>query len=318
MLSPALVLPSVALALLLGPPADVSRRPAVQSPQTPAISPTQPDAGEPAIAPADMGGEPAATELAPINPLPEPEPEPEPEPGAELPSWQSDPTSNPEGPRPADTTDMPNKGDDVLLDEWGMPLPPPEKPIPPRGVGFYAGSGALFGVMITKQLVMALTCEEVYCGYRGHIDRALGLGVMGFAVGGGWFQGRRAAFLAHDAGKPAKPLTGRRAAGWTMFAVGLGGLLADAILYNVCYSDAVGPYTKLEGFTYTCSPVASVLVVDFSTLIGAVGMGLGLSAESQRKHRKKYDRAAGPEQVTWTVSPWGGRGQAGLALSGRF
>ena len=56
-------------------------------------------------------------------------------------------------------------------------------------------------------------------------------------------------------------------------ALGLGGLLADTVLYNICYSDAIGPYTKLDGFTYTCSPVASVVVVDFSTLIGAATSG---------------------------------------------
>jgi hypothetical protein len=318
MLSPALVLPSVALALLLGPPADESRRPLVQSPQTPAISPTQPDPGEPAIAPAEVAGERAFTEPAPIDPLPvqDPPPPTEPEPGSELPSWQSDPVPDPDSQQegPTDTTDT----SDLPVDEWGTPLPPPEKPIPPKGGGFYAAAGALLGVMITKQWIMALNCDDVYCGWRGNIDRGLGLGVMGLSVGGGWFQGRRAAYLAHDAGKPFKPLTGRRAAGWTLFAVGLGGLLADAVLYNICYSDAVGPYTKIEGFTYTCSPVTSVVIVDFSTLIGAVGMGVGLSAESQRRFHRKYENAAATGRVQWNVSPWGGRGTAGLSLSGRF
>lgn len=307
MLSPALVLPSMALALLLGPP-DAS--PPVQSPETPAISPTQPLVGDPAIAPSHVEGERAATEPAapmPIEgPTPEPQPaEPQPQPEGELPSWQRPtPTPSP-GMQPAqgDPSDTP------LVDEWGTPLPPPEKPIPPKGNGFYVGAGALFGVMITKQIAMGLMCDDVYCGWRGNIDRGLGLGVMGLAAGGGWFHGRRSAFLAHDAGKPAKPLTGRRAAGWTMFAVGLGGLLADAVLYNICYSSAIGPYTQLEGFTYECSPVASVVIVDFSTLIGAVGLGMGLSAESQRRHHKKYEMS---------LSPWGGRGQAGLSLSGRF
>jgi hypothetical protein len=311
MFSPALVLPSVALALLLGPPAD--SRPPVQSPQVPAVSPSQPHAGEPAIAPVRVEGEAAITEPpapAPIDPGPATEPQPtepaptEPAPEGELPSWQGDPTPSPgTDPRAGDPADAP------LTDEWGTPLPPPEKPSPPKGNGFYAGAGALFGVMITKQLAMGLMCEDVYCGWRGNMDRGLGLGVMGLAAGGGWFQGRRAAFLAHDAGKPAKPLTGRRAAGWTMFAVGLGGLIADAVLYNVCYSSASGPYTQLEGFTYACSPITSVVIVDFSTLIGAVGMGMGLSAESQRRHHKKYELS---------VAPWGGRGQAGLSLSGRF
>jgi hypothetical protein len=314
MLSPALVLPSVALALLLGPPADA--RPPVQSP---VIGPTQPLPGEPAIAPSDVEGDRAATERpAPtmIEPDPTLEPQPtEPEPEGALPSWEGTPTEPGTQPAEGDPADL---GDLPFVDEWGTPLPPPEKPIPPKGNGFYAGAGALFGVMVVKQLTMGLACNDVYCGWRGNIDRGLGLGVMGIAAGGGWFQGRRAAYLAHDAGKPAKSLMGRRVGGWTMFAVGLGGLIADAVLYNVCYSSAIGPYTKIEGFTYTCSPVASVLVVDFSTLIGAVGMGMGLSAESQRKHHKKYEKSAKAGQVQWAVGPWGGRGQAGLSFSGRF
>jgi hypothetical protein len=314
MLSPALVLPSVALALLLGPPADA--RPPVQSP---VIGPTQPLPGEPAIAPSDVEGDRAATErpaptiIEPDMPGMTPEPQPtEPEPEGALPSWEGTPTEPGTQPAEGDPADLP------LIDEWGTPLPPPEKPIPPKGNGFYAAAGGLFGAMVIKQLTMGLTCDDVYCGWRGHIDRGLGLGVMGIAAGGGWFQGRRAAYLAHDAGKPAKSLMGRRVGGWTMFAVGLGGLIADAVLYNVCYSSAIGPYTKIEGFTYTCSPVASVLVVDFSTLIGAVGMGMGLSAESQRKHHKKYEKSAKAGQVQWAVGPWGGRGQAGLSFSGRF
>jgi hypothetical protein len=265
MLSPALVLPSVAFALLLGPPADA--RPPVQAPQTPAIGPTQPLSGEPAIAPSHVEGERAATEPAPTlieaDPTAAPPPT-EPAPEGELPSWQRPDATSRDQPAGGDPTDTP------LHDEWGTPLPPPEKPIPLKGNGFYVGAGALFGVMISKQLGMGLMCDDVYCGWRGNMDRGLGLGVMGLAAGGGWFQGRRAAFLAHDGGKPAKPLTGRRAAGWTMFAVGLGGLLADAVLYNICYSSAIGPYTQLEGFTYECSPIASVVIVDFSTMIGAV------------------------------------------------
>jgi hypothetical protein len=321
MFSPALVLPSVALALLLGPPN--GPRPPVQSPETPAMSPTQPHAGEPAIAPALVEGEPAVAEpLAPVSIEPTPELQPtepqptEPQPEGELPSWQGS-TSTPFTP----SSDLPpTEGDPVeapLLDEWGTPLPPPEKQFPPKGTGFYAAAGALFGAMITKQLVMGLTCDDVYCGWRGNMDRGLGLGVMGLAAGGGWFQGRRSAAVLHDAGKPAKPLTGRRAAGWTMFAVGLGGLIADAVLYNICYSSALGPYTQLEGFKYECSPVASVVIVDFSTLIGAAGMGMGLGAESQRRHHEKYESARAG-RVQWAVSPWGGRGQAGLSFSGRF
>src|SRR5690349_21243855 len=228
MISPALVLP---LALLFGPEAG---RPPVQ---TPVVSPTQPQPGEPAIAPARIDGEAAIAEPAPMPidpgtqpepwPEPQPEPQPEPPPDGDLPSWQVDP-----GPTPP-----PDRNPDV--DEWGAPLPQPQPKLPPKGGGFYAGAGALLGIMITKQWITALNCDDVYCGWRGNIDRGLGLGVMGLAAGGGWFDGRRAARKAYDAGKPPKPLTGRRAAGWSLFALGLGGLIADAVLYNVCYSSAV-------------------------------------------------------------------------------
>lgn len=301
MTSSALIAPSVALALLFGPAAD---RPPVQ---TPSVSPTQPQPGEPAIAPANLRGEaaiaepapaPAAVE-APVDPEPQPTEPPTQPTETELPSWQADPQVPPSG----DPSEVP------FTDEWGAPLPPPEKPIPPKGGGFYFGAGMLFGAMITKQWVMSVTCEDVYCGWRGIADRVLGLGAMGMTVGGAWFDGRRAAYLAHDAGKPRKPLTGRRVAGWTMFAVGLGGWIADTVLYNICYSNADGPYTKIDGFTYTCSPVVSVVVLDLSTLVGAVGLGLGASGESQRRHHKKYEMS---------LAPWGGQGQAGLSLSGRF
>ena len=43
--------------------------------------------------------------------------------------------------------------------------------------------------------------------------------------------------------------------------------------------------------------------------MSASGLGLALSAESQLKNRPKFDLS---------VSPWGGRGQVGLSVGGRF
>ncbi|PRQ02606.1 hypothetical protein [Enhygromyxa salina] len=294
----------LAATLLVGPPV-----------QKPVVTPAQPESGEPAIAPARVDSQPAADPAVDpgTEPVAEPaeapdaapiaEPATDPEPAAnELPSWQSDPVQPPaEGPHgPADTP---------VVDEWGDPIAVPVDRGPPKGGGFYAAAGGLLGIMITRQWVTALTCDDVYCGFRGFVDRGLSVGVMGLAGGGGWFDGRRAAWKANRDGTPAKSLTGRRAAGWTMFALGLGGLIADTVLYNICYDQALGPYTQRDGFSYTCSPVASVVVLDVSTLFGAVGMGLGMSAEGQLRHRKKYELS---------VAPWGGRGQAGLSLGGRF
>ena len=204
MLSPALVLPSLALALLLGPPVE-----------SPAVSPTQPAPGEAAIAPAHVEGDRAVTELAVTEPAPvDPEPiaDPPPTTEPELPSWDTEPVE------PVEPVDLPTDMGETEygVDEWGTPLPPPpEKPKPPKGVALYASASGLFGAMVVKQLVMGLTCQDVYCGYRGLSDHGLGLGVMALAAGGGWMHGRHLAFMAHDAGKPAKPLTARRAAGWT-------------------------------------------------------------------------------------------------------
>ncbi|KIG17453.1 hypothetical protein DB30_03154 [Enhygromyxa salina] len=292
-----------AVTLLLGPPV-----------QKPAVGPAEPATGEAAIAPAHVDSEAASSpepdlstdpEVGPIadppaDADPDPVPEPLPDSGAnELPSWQSEPVPLPTG----------DPNDVQVVDEWGVPVVVPVDRGPAKGGGFYAAAGGLFGIMITRQWVTALTCSDVYCGNRGFVDRALSLGTMGFAAGGGWFDGRRAAWKEDRDGTGQKKLTGRRAAGWTLFALGVSGLIADTVLYNVCYDKALGPYTQLDGFSYTCSPVASVVVLDFSTLFGAVGMGLGMSAESQLKHRKKYELS---------VAPWGGHGQAGLSLSGRF
>jgi hypothetical protein len=293
---------TLCVALLLGPPS--GERPPVQSP---AVSPVQPQPGEPAIAPAHVDHVAEQPEpLPPEQPQPDPatvEPaptEPPPDENGALPSWQSDPLPSDRG----DPADIPP------VDEWGTPIePPPPKPGPPKGGGLFGGAGAMLGVMVTRQWITALVCEDVYCGWRGNFDRVLSLGVMGLAAGGGWLHGRRRAYLQHEAGTPAKPPTGRRAAGWTLFALGFGGLIADTVLSNLCYQQAKGPYTQLSGFSYTCSPVASVVVVDISTLIGAVGIGMGMSAESQIRNRAKFDLA---------VSPYAGQGQAGLSLSGRF
>jgi hypothetical protein len=302
---------SLAVLLLLGPPS--GEQPPVQSPK---VSPTQPQPGDPAIAPAkidserataepapgpeDPAGEPAIapaeTEPAPAETQPA-ETQPQPQPDGDLPSWQSEPVT-PAG----ETGDQP-------VDEWGTPVEPEPDRGPPRGAGLYAAAGGLFGVIITRQWVTSLVCDDLYCGWRGNFDRALGLGVMGLAAGGGWLDGRRAAYLRHDAGEPPKRPTGRRAAGWTLFALGLGGLITDTVLYNLCYQQALGPYAEIEGFSYTCSPVISAVVTDFSTAFGAIGIGLGMSAESQLRARKKFDMS---------VAPWGGRGRVGLSLSGRF
>jgi hypothetical protein len=280
--------------LLLGPPSE-----------TPVLTPTQPQPGEPAIAPAHVDAERAGPEPMPALPS-EPDPaianeaEPAPEP-SELPSWQETPAPEVQ----------PN--DSTPIVDWTTPLDPEvaaaSKQAPTSGMAVFAPGMGVFGAMVVTQLITGLTCEDVYCGTRGWPWRLLGVATMGFGGGGGWLQGKRIAWDRAQAGKPAKNPVGRRAAGWTMFILGLGGLVTDSALYQLCYDDARGPYTEIVGFRYTCSPVISVVTLDLSTLVGATGLGLALSAESQLRHQGKLDLS---------FAPWGGRGQAGLSILGRF
>lgn len=294
-------------ALLLGPPSGER--------QTPVLTPTQPQPGEPAIAPAHVDSERAGPEPMPAQP-PEPaqptEPEPLPvadepapadqPPGDELPSWQADP-----GPTDGSTEGTP-------IADWTTPVDPTAvvttKQAPPKGMALFAPAIGVFGMMITTQLITGLTCEaDVYCGTRGWPWRAMGFATVAFAGGGGWLQGNHVAWKRAEAGLPAKNPIGRRAAGWSMFILGVGGMITDTVLYHRCYDDARGPYTEIDGFRYTCSPVISVVTLDLSTLVGATGLALGLSAESQLRKQAKLDLS---------LAPWGGRGQAGLTIAGRF
>ena len=292
--------------------------------QRPSVAPAQPE-GEPAIAPAVIEGEAAATpEVAPAEPAPaepapaepapdsglpsydstpaEPAPdtvtvEPQPDPG--LPSWDTSPTVPTGG-----------EGDMPQVDEWGVPVEPVDNS-PRKGGGFYVGASVMFGAMITKQMFMGIFCSDAYCGYRGNFDRVMAFGTMGFVAGAGWYDGRRKAYFELKDGVEQRSLKKKRTVGWSLFAVGMAGLLTDMVLYHVCYDGAAGPYRQLEGFSYDCTPVASVLTLDFSTILASVGLGFGMSAQSQKRHRERNNFDLG-------LAPFGGRGQAGLSLSGRF
>jgi hypothetical protein len=287
-------------ALLLGPPGGER--------QTPVLTPTQPQRGEPAIAPAVIDSERAGPEPEPmlaqpdeLPPEPMLEPDPEPEPDA-LPSWE-------EGPSPAD----PNES--TPLADWQTPVDPnavrPQiNEGPAKGWGLIGAAGGIYGGMVVTQLITGFRCEaDVYCGTRGWPWRLLGLTTMGFAGGGGWIQGKRVAWNREQEGKPVKNPVGRRAAGWTMFVLGLAGFVTDAALYHRCYDGQQGPYFELAGFRYTCSPNIPVTTHNLSTLVGASGLGVAMSAESQLRAQRK---------VELSVSPWGGRGQAGFSVAGRF
>ena len=299
----------------VGEPAIAPAQVETEAALAPAVEPTPGGELQPAVEPAPGGELQPAVEPAPggeLQPAVEPapggelQPAVEPAPGGELgpaqepelPSWDSEPAPPVEG------------GDLPRVDEWGVPIATVDRS-PPKGGGWFGGAAGLFGAMITKQLIMGLTCDDVYCGYRGNFDRVMGFGVVGLAAGGGWYDGRRRAFFELKNETEQGSLIKRRATGWTLFGLGMVGMLTDMVLYHVCYDGAAGPYRQLEGFSYTCSPVASVVTLDFSTIFAAAGIGLGMSAESQLRHRER-------NKFDLSVAPWGGRGQAGISFSGQF
>lgn len=302
------LLTTAALALgLMGQPAGTEEGVSVQRPMAPgepAIAPAKIEAeaatpeGTPAVAEPEGPGEPAIEPAPEVGPAPGPEPDPpppQPEVGPTepaLPSWQDSPTTSGE----------------VYPEPWEDPATF-EKP-PGDGIGFMLLAGVAYGGAITRQWVSALRCDnDVYCGYRGITDHVLMFATAGLAMGGGWKHGNRKAWDLDRAGQPIPVPRGRRIAGWTLFAAGMAGVIVDLGLYNACYSDAKGPYTKIDGLSYTCSPVASVLVNDFSGLAAGLGGGLAMSAEAQIKYRQKLEL---------TLLPRGGPGQFGLSLAGRF
>lgn len=302
---------SLALALhlaLAGPPEEVIAPPS--QPGEPAIAPaelsserasqptvqrpgqTQPDAGlptydEPAIGdPVEPGpSEPGPSESGPNEPTPD----------EDLPTWSEQPIGAP------------------IEDPWDAPaLEPVKLPgEPPRGVGLLAGAGVGFALVFTKQWIEQIVCTDVYCGYRGNFDRLVLLGSLGLIGGGAWLEGRHTGFMRLHHDKPQRKLLGRRAAGWTLFSLGMVGMIAEATLYMTCYDAAKGPFLEQSGFSYTCRPAASVLMMDGSATMAAVGFGLGMSAEAERKEARK-----GAAKLV--LLPLVDRERAGLALVGRF
>jgi hypothetical protein len=297
---------SLALALhlvLAGPPEEVIAPP--------------PQPGEPAIAPAELPSEQAAaptvqrpgqtqpdgalptydqpTSSDPVEPGPsEPGPS-EPGPSEELPTYAEQPIGAP------------------IEDPWDAPaLEPVKLPgEPPRGVGLLAGAGVGFAVVFTKQWIEQIVCTDVYCGYRGNFDRLVLLGSLGMIGGGAWLEGRHTGFMRRHHDEPQRKLLGRRAAGWTLFSLGMVGMIAEATLYMTCYDGAKGPFLEQSGFSYTCRPAASVLMMDGSATLAAIGFGLGMSAEAERKEARK-----GATKLA--LLPFADRERGGLALIGRF
>lgn len=296
---------SLALALhlaLVGPPDEV-------------VAPSaQP--GEPAIAPAELPSERASQPTVQRPGQTQPD--------GELPTYDQPTTSDPVEP-PSGETPPAEQPADEALPTWsdtpvGAPIDdpwdaPPLEPVklpgePPRGVGLLAGAGVGFAVVFTKQWIEALVCEDVYCGYRGNFDRLFLLGSLGLIGGGAWLEGKHTGFMRRHHDKPVRKLVGRRAAGWTLFSLGMVGMIAEASLYMTCYDGARGPFLEQSGFSYTCRPTASVLMMDGSATLAAIGFGLGMSAEAERKDARNNTKLA--------LLPYADLQRAGLALVGRF
>ncbi len=297
----------VALTLVfLGPPGE-------------AIAPAG-QAGEPAIAPAELPSEKASSPTVqrpselpnyaePVEPKPvEPGPSEPVEPG---PSEPVEPVE------PPPSESLPTWAEQPLAEPFEEPWTEPGKPPkllgePPTGIGLLVGGSVGFAVVFTRQWVSELMCADLYCGFRGNLDRLVLLGSIGMIGGGAWLKGRHTGFMRNHDQQPLRPLLGRRAAGWTLFAVGLAGMIAEAGLTMACYDGARGPFVELDGFSYTCRPTASVLMMDGSAVLSSVGFGLAMSAQSERREAGK---TASPKV---TMLPYATAGRAGLALVGRF
>ncbi|GEM_PF-2794783 len=273
--------------------------------------------GEAAIAPAHIEFEVAQSEAESEAELSNfgPEAEPDPGLGPEVdPPWPADAVPEqvepppPSGVLPGWDSD-PAPGESESESESWDQTRPQGPPLPKSGRLMFSLAGVAYGAALTRQLVTGLRCDDLYCGFRGFTDDALMLATIGFAAKGGWLAGRRAAVVGERRGDAARVPTGRRIAGWTLFAAGLSGLIVDVGLYNACYSSAAGPYAERSGFGYSCSAGTSAAVTDISGLVGAVGAGLGLSAEAQIKRARVGELS---------LLPYGGRGRVGVSLSGRF
>ncbi|MCA9680877.1 MAG: hypothetical protein KC457_01675 [Myxococcales bacterium] len=280
------------------------------------ISPTQPQPGEPAIAPAVIEGEragPEAMPAQPTDPVPVQQPQPPPD---QLPSWEAQPQPQPQPQPPPNGYDQAQPqpyGYDQPV-PWTTPVQPPPPPVPKPPVGgapLFGAAAGLFGLIALRQGITSAWCEDLYCGNRGIFDHVMMLGVTGLAAGGGWLEGKRVVWKREQAGLPPANPVGRRVSGWLMFSLGFAGIVTDFALYNACYSSAAGPYTKVDLFVYTCSPGLSAVITDLSGLVGGVGAGLALSAESQLRTQ----RAAG---ARLRLLPQYGRNHVGLSLAGRF
>lgn len=304
----------LALALsLFGPPVQRPSQPSgVQDDRADAIAPVQPQPGEPAIAPAQIEGERASEPPPELPALDTPPPEAEPAPEQDDPF--AEPSVGPGPPSQPSESDLPSWNtqpvDTSVPNEWNAPPQPGAIPgAPNRGTGYFIGAGLLFGGVLTRQWVTELICADVYCGFRGNLDRVLLLGSIGLAGGGAWMEGRYREFKRDYEGKPARSLTGRRAAGWTLFSLGIVGMISEAALTMTCYDGAKGPFFVQDGLSYTCRPTASVLMMDGSALMAAIGFGLAMSGEAAKRERKRVQTA---------VMPMASPDRAGLVFVGRF
>jgi hypothetical protein len=221
-----------------------------------------------------------------IIPVSMPEPTPEPEPEPELAPLDEPPPT----PIPTATRLPASAVSGSAVDRFGPAL-------------------GVLAVMIGTQALANGLCRNVYCRTRGWYSRTFGIGLITAAGIGGWQLGHDIAKARLEHGKPALNPVGRRATGWTLFALSLAALIADTTLYQLCYDGARGPYKQIDMFRYSCSPLFSIIVVDLSAVVAATGLGLALSAESQLRHQRRY---------RLDLAPWAGAGQAGLTLGGRF
>ena len=110
---------------------------------------------------------------------------------------------------------------------------------------------------------------------------------------------------------PGEPAAERDDYGQVVLAQLNPALPAEATMTMLCYDGARGPFFVQDGLSYTCRPAASVLMMDGSAVLGSVGFGLGMSAESTLRERKRLQSKA-------SFVPLATPELAGFAIVGQF
>ncbi len=202
-----------------------------------------------------------------------------------------------------------------------------------RGTGLLATAGVLgatsLSMMIGRNVMLHKGCPldngsaVAQCTYNLRSDVALGsvqwaanLTNLGIAPGAGVMLARYHAWQDGNTGKQ-RPLRAIMGAGGGVLGVGVAGVITSVALSFVlpvkCLDKEVASGDPLSGDRCLLKGYAGWTTLHFASF-SMVSAGAAMLA-----YGGAYRRAsAGRAQAKLSVAPFGGRGQAGLAISGRF